>query len=852
MLPLRLTLRNFMSYGEEGGELDLRGVDLACLSGGNGHGKSTLVDAITWVLWGRSRAAREDDLLRTGTTEMEVEMEFASGGAVYRVIRKRTQRKSSSTGVLELAVRDGETYRAITGATMAETERAIGDLVRLSYDTFVNSSLLLQGKADSFTVKRPAERKEVLAEILGLQEYEVLAERARELDRGFRQQADLLEARARELDRFVAGLPALQEALLLAEAELAALAGRRAQQEALVTGLEVQSRSMASLQEQLGRMQSRLAEIVRLDAEQRSLHRQAAARLSRADDLLSDEPAIRASLAALADARRENDRLSALLGSVRDLEGQVAALRQTIAAERALLTAAHAQTRKSLEESRAATEASATRHGQLAALRQELTTLATLQGNREALALRERTLGEERAGMKERDAVLQARRTELRKKIAELRAATASCPLCSAPLDEAQRRRLLAEATSEGLAGKAEMEEHGGRLAVVERDLEATRQQQRQTATQIDRLQGLSKREGQLEQEVMALDARAALLPGLQAEEQRLRGLLEAEAYAVEERRTLQALSGQLVLLGYDGTAHQAVRGRIAELAPAEARLAALEQVHEERRAALTEIAACDLRLAGFEAEQVRLCQERDPLVEATRGLQALRAELARQQHDLAVQRGAEGALQAQIGGLRRQIEDGTARVAERAEAVLSRDAANQQAWAHRELAMIFGRRGVQAMLIENALPELEQDTNDLLSRMTDTSTQVSFITRKESKSGATETLEIRIADNMGTRNYELFSGGEAFRINLAVRIALSKLLSRRAGAELSFLLIDEGFGSQDAQGRDRLVEAISAIKEDFQKILVITHIEELKDQFDTRIEVDKGPAGSRITVVRA
>jgi len=64
MLPLRLTLRNFMSYGVEGGDLDLRGVEMACLSGGNGHGKSTLVDAITWVLWGRSRAAREDDLLR--------------------------------------------------------------------------------------------------------------------------------------------------------------------------------------------------------------------------------------------------------------------------------------------------------------------------------------------------------------------------------------------------------------------------------------------------------------------------------------------------------------------------------------------------------------------------------------------------------------------------------------------------------------------------------------------------------------------------------------------------------------------------------------------------------------------
>jgi len=510
MLPLRLTLRNFMSYGVEGGDLDLRGVEMACLSGGNGHGKSTLVDAITWVLWGRSRAAREDDLLRQGTTEMEVELEFATGGAVYRVIRKRTQRKSSSTGVLELAVRDGDTYRAITGATMAETERAIGDLVRLSYDTFVNSSLLLQGKADSFTVKRPAERKEVLAEILGLQEYEVLADRARELDRGFRQQADLLEARARELDRFVAGLPALQEALVLAEAELAAVQGRRSQQEALVTGLEVQSRSMASLQEQLGRVQSRLAEIERLDAEQRALHLQAAARLARADALLQDEPAIRASLAALAEARRENDRLSALLGSVRELEGQIAALCQTIAAEQTLLTAGHQQARTGLQESQAATEALATRHGQLATLRHELAALTVLQSDREALALREHALGEERARMKERDAVLEARLTELRKKIAELRVATATCPLCAAPLDEADRRRLLAEATTEGKAGKAEIEEHGGRLAVVGRALEALRQQQRQTAAQIERLHGLGKREGQLEQEVLALDARAA------------------------------------------------------------------------------------------------------------------------------------------------------------------------------------------------------------------------------------------------------------------------------------------------------------------------------------------------------
>jgi exonuclease SbcC len=170
-----------------------------------------------------------------------------------------------------------------------------------------------------------------------------------------------------------------------------------------------------------------------------------------------------------------------------------------------------------------------------------------------------------------------------------------------------------------------------------------------------------------------------------------------------------------------------------------------------------------------------------------------------------------------------------------------------------KELADAFGSNGIPAMLIENALPELEQDANDLLSRMTDNSTQVTFVTQRQGKSGkAIETLDIKIADSAGTRPYEMFSGGEAFRINLAIRIALSRLLARRAGAELRFLLIDEGFGTQDAQGRDRLVEAIAAIADDFDKILVVTHIDELKDRFDVHIEVTKGNDGSRVAITTA
>jgi ATPase involved in DNA repair len=80
--------------------------------------------------------------------------------------------------------------------------------------------------------------------------------------------------------------------------------------------------------------------------------------------------------------------------------------------------------------------------------------------------------------------------------------------------------------------------------------------------------------------------------------------------------------------------------------------------------------------------------------------------------------------------------------------------------------------------------------------------------------------------------------------------VALSRLLARRAGAQLQTLFVDEGFGSQDAQGRERLVEAIHAIQDEFACILVITHLEELRDAFPARIEVTKTPQGSVVTLV--
>ena len=170
-------------------------------------------------------------------------------------------------------------------------------------------------------------------------------------------------------------------------------------------------------------------------------------------------------------------------------------------------------------------------------------------------------------------------------------------------------------------------------------------------------------------------------------------------------------------------------------------------------------------------------------------------------------------------------------------------------------LERAFGKDGVPALLIEQALPEIEIQANEILSRLTAGRMGIRFLTQKDyrdrKREDKKETLDILISDAAGVREYDLFSGGEAFRVNFALRLALSRVLAKRAGARLQTLVIDEGFGSQDAEGLQRLIESIHIVQSDFAKVLVISHLEEMKDTFPARIEVEKGLHGSTLRVIQ-
>jgi exonuclease SbcC len=851
MIPLKLRLYNFMCYHDPP-PLDFSGIHLACLAGDNGHGKSALLDAMTWALWGRARvgARHDDELIHLGQAEMEVEFEFALGDALYRVIRKRDSRNRGQSA-LELQGWDSSRFIPLTEPTIRATQARIDALLRMDYDTFINSAFLLQGRADEFTIKPPGERKRILAEILGLGLYDEYEERAKELAKASSRDADLLAAQIAEIDRELANQPQYEADLQAAETDVTRLNAELQAAEAELRALREQRKGLEFQQQQATELTARLAEGERELAE---LDTQIAASQKRLDEfeaVLARRQDIEDRYAALLEARQRVQALSARQDQAMALYTRREALQRTIDQARHELEKERSGIASQVDDLEARAKHIATLEAELAEVQARLQHLAEQETARDDKRTALQQYREEVVTLRAQNEQLKAEMDSLDEKIALLReAAEARCPLCGQGLSPADRDRLVEDFTAEGTAqgdayraNTAAIRERTAQIEILERELEVLN---KELATQT----GLQRQAAAAEQRLS--DARQAQ-EQLQAFHSSLEALthrLEESDYATEDQQQLAEVQAQLDALGYDPQAReQALRDQetLAHFEGDKLRLdAALTGIDGERAGLARLQEALARKQESLAADQAR----RDELRETVARLPQVKQREGEQESVVEGARAAEARARQVLGAARQQLDACRGLTEERKRKRATEQKVREEQAIYEELHTAFGKRGLQAMIIESAIPEIEDEANRLLARMTDGRMHVQFETQRDTKKGdIIETLDIKISDELGTRSYALFSGGESFRVNFAIRIALSKLLARRAGARLQTLVIDEGFGTQDTQGRERLVEAINSIKDDFERILVITHIEELKDAFPVRIDVTKTPQGSQFSI---
>ncbi len=852
MIPRRLRLKNFLSYRDC--ELDFSRLHLATLAGRNGDGKSALLDAITWALWGEARGRVEDDRIRHGADDMRVEFDFEVDGDRYRVIRKRTKGRSGALDLFQ--VDDLGNRRPITGGTSRETQAELNRRLHMDHQTFVNSVFLVQGRSNEFTVQVPSKRKEVLRKVLGLDRYEELSRAANDRRKQSEADAAVEERLIGDDEEALEEVPKVEEAL----AEI----GRR--RDSVRARLEEEERELAELKiaaaeherreraagEAANLLEARDAAVARRTEAIASLD----AELVAVRETLDHAAAIEAAYERLRGARDEERALAAVAAQARQAENAIADADAAIGRERTAI-----QTRlDGLDERRAVFAALvaglATLREEEAALDGDRATLARLdddiQAAREAATEAQRT----QAARADEAGGYRARAQDLKDREATLAEAEGEplCPVCRKPLTPGELHATVEQYQAERRDLGEQYRE--AQAAVEEAQAAAARHDARAAALQQERT-ALDRRLNESRQALAVRLAEAQNaerdLPDLQSQIAVLGQCLREESFARDARAERAAAADRLAGLGYDRGAHDRARECLAELEPAEADYNRLTGAKAQAEGLAARIAGAREELDREEAERE---DAREALAEARAELDAsqdVSARLGAVQAAVDECRDRLAALDREHGRLteRRATLD---RIAARVEEAKDRrDAARDAARLHEELQKAFGRDGVQAMLIEQSLPELERIANGLLEQLTEGRgfTQVSLRTQRENASGkTTETLDIQISDDLGTRDYDMYSGGEKFRVDFALRIALSRLLAMRSGASLPTLIIDEGFGTQDEEGRDRLVAAINAISSEFRLILLVTHIEELRESFAQRIQVTKDPERGSLAVV--
>jgi DNA repair protein SbcC/Rad50 len=853
MIPIRLSITNFLSYHQTV-ELDFAAIHLACISGNNGAGKSTIIDAMTWALFGKARRT-DDALIHGNENECVVIFDFGYENDVYRITRKRARGK---TGEIDLFMYIPETgnWLSYSEKSLRETEARIQRILRMDFETFSNASFFLQGKADQFAQQKPGDRKRILSSILGLDIWEEYKERAATQRKLCESKVILIESRMEDIRLELGEETQRKDHLESAERELKSASEQKKQQEILLLTLRQVENSIKEQQKLIETLTTQLA---LQQNKQKETQTRLELRIHEKMDyqsVIDRAGVINQAYSHLLSIRKQLEEQNLLANKSHELEKMLVEPAMALAKEKTTLEITSSQLTKQEKSIQAILPEAQSKRKQADLLLDQLESLEKSVAGKSELETKRNLLNEQISDLRSENNRLNIEMQEIKERrdhLAEVHAA--NCPLCGQDLSEPHRSEVLGDLLNQGTksgdlyrANQQKIQKLEAEIREIQLGLQEIQVKEKEIAESHRRADQLLAWLDQNEKLIKEWDEQ-----GKQKLEQTTSSL-QSDNYCQPERETIAEIQNQLTTLGYDPILHTTIQ-------QGELSLRESDTDHQRLTQAAAILKQLDREIEDLGKETDRARIEIDTQTKLLQSAQDAYQQLASQfvdprtventVNDLANQ---VNRLQQEVGAARQRVTVLSTLKAKMDELAQERETHSQQVGRYKAIEKAFGKDGVPALLIEQALPEIEIEANDILEKLSGGLMRINFLTQRDFKDknrdDKKETLDIQISDMNGTRDYEMYSGGEAFRINFAIRLAMSKVLAKRAGARLQTLVIDEGFGSQDASGRQRLIEAIRLVQNDFAKVLVITHLEELKDAFPHRIEVEKSPSGSSVRVI--
>ena len=779
MRLLSLRLQNFRQHADTRITFE-RG--LTGIIGPNGSGKSTLLEAIAWSLYGTPAARGTRDSIRFSRAapraSVKVELEFELAGHRYRVLRGLTNAEVYLDG------NDVPIANTITG-TSELLQRRLG----MTRSEFFHTYFTGQKELDVMATLGAAERARFLSRVLGYDRISGAQEVARERRRA-------IVAETNGLKQGMPDADAIWRGVADAEARLAVARTRATEAESARVTSAVRLHDVApqwvDAQAQRDRMQQLMAELRVAESEAMGFAR--------------DVERLERELEAVAIAHRELAPLRDAIVPLPSLRTELASLEQLAAAD-ARRQALMERVRTIAEDDAKQADRAARLESAPALERETLAQVTTLRGS---LTEVERTLDAERTAWAKDSQEAETRLDGLRRQYAELSeqrdtleglGEESPCPTCGRPLG-ASYRGVLDLLTEQ--------------LETVRIDGNYYRQRVEQLVAVPAPIDAIDERRRTMQSELSAAERRLQRIHTAMAEAAQI-----AEARAELTARLTQATSQLAELpVGYDAQRHRTLRDevvRLQELETKAARVGGMVEREETTRAEKGRVTA--------------LCETaRTKVVE----LERQRSELG--MDEAAYQRVREAHDRASAESRRAELEAvSAAGDAERARTAL--DNAEQ------------GRRELARLQETLDTLEAEKQLHDELDRaLTDLRTDLNFQLRPELAEIASGFLDGLTDGRYAALEFDedyrvlvmedglpkpVISGGEEDLCNLVLRLAISQMIAERAGQAFSLLILDEVFGSLDETRRANVVELLRHLHDRFEQVIVITHIEQVRDGLD-------------------
>lgn len=890
MIPLTLRIQNFLSYGSPVQTIDFSHYKLICLSGKNGHGKSALLDAMTWSLWGQARktgstSKADSGILKLGQTDVMVIFDFVFNAQTYRVKRVFSTKYGKPKAHLDFGTYNPETdyFTPLTEKTMRKTQECIDKTLGLDYEAFINSSFLRQGQANEFSKKSPKDRKEVLASILGLHRYEKAKKLALEQGRKLTQEKEHLEKLAlhiateceqstqieKELKTTIDQLTLLtkkenehinQQKILTKNYN--ALSKKQQDQKVLQFEVEQKQKLIQTHTEQFHTIARQWkqthAQLLALPNKQLLEKRKQDLTIKTNEYQKLFQKSLTCKEEYLQCKEAEQEFLYKLKNThekeFQDKRLQLERLKSTHEAEQKKselylteITLLQKQQKQCEQE--------------IESLKKTVNPAHLIGDTKDLQKTFERYKEYYQKWIEQGNWATRELKSLQDKQHLSQDTTNPSCPLCEQNLSQARKRFLFKKFTDQ----QQFFEHRLKRLTKLIQSTKETLHEQHATLEVSKKIDALLKKQNeflpalklketehkthkilitesakQYQQEYLLIKKHEATT---------LESIQNNQAYIVlkKKRKTLEDLIKKLTPTPKFQKQLEKETQEIQTQLQQWSTLDKQQALQEERKKQVHELgislkieknkySQLAVRLKEFDAlaTQVNVLEKEETLLK-----EQIRILLHEKEKNLQLK-----------GGLESQLKKLAERAKEQKNCVQQAKQQEVKVQEYQAISQALGKDGIQALLIEDALPEIEQEANELLSRLTDNQTHIFIESLRDLKKGGTrETLDINISDSSGIRPYEMFSGGEAFRLDFALRIAISKLLARRAGTSLQTLIIDEGFGSQDEDGLNRIMDVLYKIQDDFEKIIIVSHLATMKDQFPVHFVISKEPQGSRVTI---